>query len=270
MTMIKYIQGDLFHSPAHVLVNTVNTDGVMGKGIALGFKNKYPDMFKKYQKFCANNMLDIGTLWIYNAGPKWVLNFPTKKHWRNKSEYEYIEKGLKKFVETYQEKGITSIAFPKLGCGNGGLDWGIVKGLMEKYMRNLPIDIYIYEEEYKEIKEYEASNRIQKWLHSEIKSLPFIEFKKDLDELLSEEIRLYINNLEYELEDMWNKLKNGEFYKIDVDWLKHNNNGELLHAIWKLDYIVRCKMYDATRGMYVDAIQLYDINEGKSNKGVFL
>lgn len=90
--MIKYIQGDLFTSPAKVLVNTVNTDGVMGKGIALKFKKLYPDMFKKYQSFCDNKLLDIGKLWIYYSPNKWILNFLTKKHWRNKSEYEYIEK----------------------------------------------------------------------------------------------------------------------------------------------------------------------------------
>lgn len=145
--MLKYVQGDLFTSPAKVLVNTVNTQGVMGKGIAFTFKKAYPDMFKKYQKYCEQKAIDIGKLWLYKSPNKWVLNFPTKREWRKKSEYEYIELGLKKFVDSYQTKGITSIAFPKLGCGNGGLDWTIVKTMMEDYLGQLPIDIYIYETE---------------------------------------------------------------------------------------------------------------------------
>lgn len=146
--VIKYIKGDIFSSPAQVLVNTVNLDGVMGKGIAFQFKKLYPDMFKKYQMLCEKNMLDIGKLWLYKSEEKWILNFPTKRHWRNSSKLEYIEEGLKKFVATYKEKNITSIAFPKLGCGNGGLDWEVVKPIMDEYLKNLPIDIYIYEDEY--------------------------------------------------------------------------------------------------------------------------
>lgn len=145
--MIKYIKGDLFSSPAQVLVNTVNLDGVMGKGIALKFKKLYPEMFKKYQSFCENKMLEIGKLWLYKSETKWILNFPTKIHWRNPSKIEYIEKGLQKFVAMYREKNITSIAFPKLGCGNGGLKWEDVKPLMDHYLKNLPIDIYVYEDE---------------------------------------------------------------------------------------------------------------------------
>lgn len=144
--MIKYIKGDLFSSPAQVLVNTVNLDGVMGKGIALQFKKLYPDMFAKYQIFCEKKLLDIGKLMLYKSDNKWILNFPTKKHWRNPSTLDYIEAGLQKFVETYKDKNITSIAFPKLGCGNGGLDWNVVKPVMDEYLKNLPIDIYVYED----------------------------------------------------------------------------------------------------------------------------
>lgn len=80
--MLKYVQGDLFTSPAKVLVNTVNTQGVMGKGIALTFKKAYPDMFKKYQKYCEQKAIDIGMLWLYKSPNKWVLNFSTKREWR--------------------------------------------------------------------------------------------------------------------------------------------------------------------------------------------
>lgn len=142
--MIKYIEGDIFKSPAQVIVNTVNTVGVMGKGIALSFKQRYPKMFEQYKKVCDKHQLTIGKLMLVYEADYWLLLFPTKESWRNPSKIEYIEKGLMKFVQTYADKGITSAAFPKLGCGNGGLDWKEVKPLMEKYLNKLPIDIYIY------------------------------------------------------------------------------------------------------------------------------
>lgn len=142
--MLTYIEGDLFSSPAQVLVNTVNTVGVMGKGIALEFKKRYPDMFKQYKKQCDKHKLIIGKLMLWYAPDHWILQFPTKEHWRNPSKMEYIEKGLATFVRRYADYNISSVAFPRLGCGNGELDWNDVKILMEKYLKNLPIDIYIY------------------------------------------------------------------------------------------------------------------------------
>ena len=142
--MIQYIEGDIFDSPAQVIVNTVNTVGVMGKGLALSFKQRYPNMFEKYKKVCENKLLTIGKLMMCYEADHWILLFPTKEHWRNPSKMEYIEEGLKKFVQTYAEKNITSIAFPRLGCGNGELDWNKVKPLMEHYLKDLPIDVYIY------------------------------------------------------------------------------------------------------------------------------
>ncbi len=133
--MLIYVDGDLFLSPAHVLVNTVNTVGVMGKGIAKDFKFFFPEMFREYQSRCENNSIDIGKLFLFRTATKWILNFPTKKHWRNPSKTEYIEAGLKAFVAGYARTGITSIAFPRLGCGNGELDWEKqVRPLMEKHL----------------------------------------------------------------------------------------------------------------------------------------
>ena len=117
----------------------------MGKGIALQFKKKYPEMFTAYQRVCEKQQLDIGKLYLWKSPEKWVLLFPTKKHWRNPSRMEYIESGLQKFVDNYERLGIMSIAFPKLGCGNGGLEWSAVKLVMEKYLCPLPIDIFVYE-----------------------------------------------------------------------------------------------------------------------------
>ena len=143
--MITYVEGDLFQSPAKVLVNPVNTAGVMGKGLALEFKRRYPAMFREYQVLCKKKQLDVGQLWIYKTPEKWILNFPTKRHWRQKSRPEYIEAGLERFVATYQEENIDSIAFPQLGCGSGQLDWETqVQPLVEKYLGQLPITIHIY------------------------------------------------------------------------------------------------------------------------------
>ena len=143
---ITYVDHSLFDSDAQVRVNTVNTVGVMGKGIAKEFKRRYPEMFEKYKEECDTGRLKIGKLWLYKATDKWILNFPTKRHWRGRSKVEYIESGLEKFARTYEEKGITSISFPMLGSSNGGLDWETqVKPLMEDYLKDLPIEVRIHE-----------------------------------------------------------------------------------------------------------------------------
>ena len=143
--MITYLASDLLQNPAQVLVNAVNTVGVMGKGIALEFKRIYPDMFKEYQVLCKEGKFEVGQLWLYKTPQKWVLNFPTKRDWRDKSRIEYIEAGLKRFVEIYKPEGITSISFPRLGCGLGGLNWeNEVHPLMESYLSLLPVEVFIH------------------------------------------------------------------------------------------------------------------------------
>ena len=146
---IKYTKGNIFTSKCQTLVNTVNCVGIMGAGIALEFKYRYPEMFEKYAKFCEEKLIQVGKLWVYEVpnGNQKVLNFPTKQHWKYPSKYEYLEKGLKKFLETYKEKGITSIAFPMLGALNGGLDPGKVLDLMHQYLEfcDIPIEIYEYD-----------------------------------------------------------------------------------------------------------------------------
>lgn len=143
--MLTYIESSIWQSPAQTLVNAVNCVGVMGKGIALQFKKQYPKMYNRYRELCACNKLDIGKLWFYRGMNRCVLNFPTKKHWRSPSRAEYIELGLKKFLLTYETFGISSISFPQLGTGNGGLSWNeVVHPLMEKYLRHVPIPVYIH------------------------------------------------------------------------------------------------------------------------------
>lgn len=184
MIMITYVDFSLFESPAKVLVNTVNTVGVMGKGIAKEFKRIYPEMFKEYQVICERQMFDIGDLWLYKTEHKWVLNFPTKKHWRSPSKPEYIETGLKKFVNIYQDARIGSVSIPLLGCGNGELDWNKqVKPIMERYLKTLPIQIFIHlNPAYSSTTTPEHHNpkETKKWLRSQPQSLGFTEVWDDI------------------------------------------------------------------------------------------
>lgn len=179
--MLKYVRGDIFNSPAQVLVNTVNTVGVMGKGIALSFKKKYPEMFTIYRKACDKHQLVIGKLMLWYGPDHWILNFPTKEHWRNPSKMEYIEKGLMAFQRKYADYNITSIAFPKLGCGNGELDWEQVKPLMEKYLKELPIDIYIYLSPGTDpVPEHKVPEAMDAWLKEHAKDMSFTGVKDEL------------------------------------------------------------------------------------------
>ena len=143
--MITYHRTSLFSSSAQTIVNTVNCVGVMGKGIAAEFKKRYPEMYSSYRKICDQKMLETGKLWLWRGPDQWVLNFPTKRHWRSPSRLEWIEAGLKKFVTQYEQQGINEIAFPKLGCGNGNLDWEVVRPLMEQYLDPLPISVFIHD-----------------------------------------------------------------------------------------------------------------------------
>ncbi|TXR66903.1 macro domain-containing protein [Bacillus sp. AR18-7] len=150
--MIIYERGDLFKrlNQVEAIINTVNCVGVMGKGIALEFKKRYPENFQMYKKKCFNKELTIGNSFIYeipyNETTKFIINFPTKQHWRNPSKIEYIEKGLDNLIKLIAEYNIKSLAMPALGCGNGNLDWDIVKPLIEKKLGVLnDIEIVIFE-----------------------------------------------------------------------------------------------------------------------------
>lgn len=143
--MLTYVRTNIFDSPAQTLVNTVNLVGVMGKGIALEFKSRYPAMFKAYKNLCDRNEFEIGKLHLWRAEDHWILNFPTKTTWKKPSKLEYIEAGLRVFVDSYREMGITSIAFPPLGCGNGNLNWADVRPVMEKYLSRLEIPVYVHD-----------------------------------------------------------------------------------------------------------------------------
>ena len=148
--MLRYTQGNLLEADAEALVNTVNTVGVMGKGIALMFKEAFPENFKAYQAACKQDSLQLGRMLVTKRddfiGPKWIINFPTKAHWRFPSRIEWVEAGLQDLVRVVSELGITSIAVPPLGAGNGGLAWAEVKPRIEAALAGLrAVDVVIYE-----------------------------------------------------------------------------------------------------------------------------
>ena len=141
--MIKEIRGNLLEANAEAFVNAVNCAGVMGKGIALQFRQKFSeDYFKDYKCACQNGDLTIGKVQVYSlnskTNPSFIVNFPTKNHWREKSRIEYIKSGMQSLVETIEKYKIKSIAMPALGCGLGGLDWDNVKSLIEKAFAQMP------------------------------------------------------------------------------------------------------------------------------------
>lgn len=144
--MIIYTSGNLFESEAEALVNTVNCEGYMGKGIAYQFKNKYPENNLHYVKACKNNEIGIGKLVYFKEKGKLIINFPTKDKWRAKSKIEYIEKGLEDFKKVVKELDIKSVALPPLGAGNGGLAWAEVKEKIESHLADMEDRFfYIYE-----------------------------------------------------------------------------------------------------------------------------
>lgn len=141
--MTELTQGNLLEAPVEALVNTVNTKGVMGRGIALQFKQAYPEMFRAYEKACAASEVRLGHMHVFDlgglaGGPRWIINFPTKDHWRGKSRLADLEAGLRDLVSTIRLLGIRSIALPPLGCGLGGLDWNVVRPRIEAAMAELP------------------------------------------------------------------------------------------------------------------------------------
>jgi O-acetyl-ADP-ribose deacetylase (regulator of RNase III) len=148
--MLKLIQGNLLLARTEAVVNTVNTVGVMGKGIALAVKETYPLAFSEYEAACRAGHVQIGRMFVSENktldGPRWIIHFPTKKHWRNPSKLEWIEAGLADLRNLILERGIHSIAVPPLGCGQGGLAWSDVRPLIESALGNLPdVEVQLFE-----------------------------------------------------------------------------------------------------------------------------
>lgn len=148
--MIELQTGNLLTSPAEALVNTVNTEGVMGKGIALQFRQAFPPMYRAYEAACKRGDVQLGKMDVHDmggllGGPRWIINFPTKGHWRAKSRLADVDSGLADLVRVVRELGIQSIALPPLGCGNGGLDWTVVRPRIESAFAALPeVKVLLY------------------------------------------------------------------------------------------------------------------------------
>jgi len=140
--MIELKQGDILAASAEALVNTVNCVGIMGRGIALQFRKAFPENFKAYKALCDRKELEPGKVYVFDLNrfedPRYVINFPTKKHWKSKSRLEYIESGLGALIEELRRRDIRSVAMPPLGCGLGGLQWEDVRQRIEEAFRELP------------------------------------------------------------------------------------------------------------------------------------
>lgn len=143
--MITFVSGDFFANKYDVLVNTVNAVGVMGKGIALEFKDRFPSMFFQYKMDCLNELVKAGSIKVYEENGQTIVNFATKDHWKNPSEYTWIESGLKELHDWLASKpSTTTIAIPALGCSNGGLEWAKVKAMIESSLQDLPHNIMVF------------------------------------------------------------------------------------------------------------------------------
>lgn len=147
--MLTEEHGNLLEAPADAMVNTVNTVGIMGKGLALQFKQAYPGNFRAYEFACRRGEVHLGKMFTYETGqlgrPRFVINFPTKGHWRSMSKLSDIKAGLDDLRDVIRERRIDSIAIPPLGCGNGGLDWLNVRPLIVEALADLPgVRVMVY------------------------------------------------------------------------------------------------------------------------------
>lgn len=244
---MKYIKGNLLDAKTQALVNTVNTVGVMGKGIALQFKEAFPMNYKIYAAACKKKELQTGQLLVVKEqtleGEKIIINFPTKTEWFMKSKYEYIEGGLRELAKVIEENRIESIAIPPLGCGNGGLKWEKVKLMIERYLGHLTnVSILVFEpnEAVKEILKQQDANK-------EIKLTParaMVLYAMFYYESLGENASLFVaNKLAYFLQRLGEKsLSKLKFeahhygpYAVQVEHLLHNVNGKYLKGLEQMN-----------------------------------
>lgn len=147
--MISITDGNIIEAKAEALVNTVNCVGYMGKGIALQFKQAYPENFEAYAKACRSDDTKPGKMFVFETGrmfnPRYIINFPTKRHWRGRSRLEDIESGLTALIQDVKKLNIKSIAVPPLGCGLGGLQWSVVRPMIEKAFSELSnVNVHLY------------------------------------------------------------------------------------------------------------------------------
>ncbi|MDM5282678.1 type II toxin-antitoxin system antitoxin DNA ADP-ribosyl glycohydrolase DarG [Peribacillus frigoritolerans] len=212
--MISFVTGNLLRELDEVeaIVNTVNCVGVMGKGIALEFKKRFPDNYDIYKKACSKNEVTVGNMLVYplknNGKTKFVINFPTKKHWRQPSKMEYVEEGLDDLVKVLRENKIQSIAIPALGCGNGKLSWGDVKPLIIKKLQVFKdIDIKVYEPSSMKEKQPKTITNSKPRLSKERKLLLLLIDKYNNSTFSEKATHIEVNHLAYLLQSYNEKLK---------------------------------------------------------------
>ena len=193
----KEIRGNMFNSKAQALVNSVNCVGVMGKGVALEFRRRYPKMFKEYQNACKNGKLQPGRVLPYRDGETWILNFAIKKDWKQPSKVEWIENCLKEFISKYRGMSIKSVAFPWLGATNGRIPLKKIKKIMRDYLSNLTdivVEVYDFDPDASDIL-FEKLSNIVKSRYLSIKDLSKISsiqpryLKKVIETLQQENIK---------------------------------------------------------------------------------
>lgn len=187
---VKILTGNIWNSKAQTIVNTVNCEGIMGAGIALECRLRFPLMFERYKELCNKNLLHPGLLWLYKNDERWILNFPTKTSWKLPSKEEYLHLGLQKFTETFTSKGINSVAFPLLGASHGGISEAKSIEIMQDYLDKLDLNIEIYK--------YDEKAKDE--LFDEIKTL-ILSYNDNL-ELLSKETKIQKQYLENIIEGM--------------------------------------------------------------------
>lgn len=260
LTMIRFIKGNILESNAEALVNTVNTVGVMGKGIALQFKERFPENYRLYKKACENGEVMIGKMFVTSTNsftnPKWIVNFPTKKHWMHRSSYSFIEKGLDDLVRIIKDLNIKSIAIPPLGTGQGGLKWEKVKKLILEKLEKIDIDIEVYEPNFWPKRSEETSEGLTK-------SRALILAMMDRYRILGYDITLLeIQKLAYFLQRLGQKDLNLQFKKYYYGPYAHNLQ-HLLHRIEKSYLITEKPILDSKpyENIYLNTEKLSEIKD---------
>jgi O-acetyl-ADP-ribose deacetylase (regulator of RNase III) len=288
--MITYVDDSIFTSPAQTLVNTVNTVGVMGKGIARTFKTIYPDMFADYKSRCETGDFTVGRLLLYRTLHKWVLNFPTKRHWRQPSRLEDIDFGLRSFGQTYAEQGITSVAFPQLGCGQGGLDWeGQVRPLMERHLEPLPIEVTIHTYSGSSNETNSLSQEcLTAWLRGEPRVVPYSSVWADLASAVAmgrvaswthDDGRSSALHLVHpsgttvihpdDLFDLWRRLRSFGYLTPDDVTISLNMPAKpVLDLLASLPYVTRARAAPASQSAGYDAHSTSSLLEAPGAQGV--
>ncbi len=254
--MFEYTTGNILDIHADAIVNTVNTVGVMGKGIALAFKKAFPDNYREYRRNCESGYVRVGSMFVTETNlftPKYIVNFPTKEHWRNPSRYDFIEKGLDSLHDVIVEKQMMSIAIPPLGCGNGGLQWRRVREMIQERLGDLKeVRIIIVEPGFVQRESKEASQELTPQRAMFIKALhDYQVMDYVLNLLVAQKIAYFLQAFGEELNLRFEKGHYGPYAHNLTHLLNHLNG-------YYLDFPVRSiKPDDEVVIRHFDQISIY-------------